>query len=80
MKNIIQQIMIEYPNDTIVVAMESGNNLSERPSSLLPVSDTNPNAGLFHLENNQGVSQEAVSVCRIASIRITSATCNNAIT
>lgn len=32
------------------------------------------------MANNQGVLQEAVSICRIASVRITSSTYNDAIT
>ena len=60
--------------------MESGDNASGRPGSLLPGPNTNPNAGLFQLTNAQGVVQETVSICRIAAIRITSATYNNTIT
>ncbi|MEA5012140.1 MAG: hypothetical protein VB100_10530 [Angelakisella sp.] len=60
--------------------MESGNNVSGRAGSLLPPPNTNPNAGLFQLTNNQAVPQEAVSVCRIAAIRISSATYNDEIT
>ncbi|EEG28817.1 hypothetical protein CLOSTMETH_03594 [[Clostridium] methylpentosum DSM 5476] len=80
MRNILQQIISLYPNDTVIVAMESGNNASGRPGSLLPPPNTNPNSGLFQLVNNQGQPQEAVSICRIASVRITSATYNKAIT
>lgn len=80
MRNLLQQIITLYPNDNIVVAMESGNNVSGRPGSLLPSPNTNPNAGLLQLVNNQGVAQEAVSICRIAAVRITSATYNNGIT
>lgn len=80
MKNVIRQIIQLYPQDTVVVSMESGNNASGRPGSLLPPPDTNPNAGLFQLVSAQGVPQEAVSVCRIAAIRITSGTYNQAIT
>ena len=80
MKNILQQIITLYPTDTVVVSMESGNNASGRPGSLLPAPNSNPNAGLFQLVNAQGVAQEAVSICRIAAIRITSATYNNTIT
>lgn len=69
-----------YPTDNIVVSMESGDNASGRPGSLLPAPNTNPNAGLLQLTNSQGVAQEAVSICRIASVRITSATYNDAIT
>lgn len=80
MRNLLQQIIQLYPTDNIVVAMESGDNASGRPGSLLPAPNTNPNAGLLQLTNAQGVPQEAVSICRIASVRITSAKYNNAIT
>ena len=80
MRNILQQIIQLYPTDNVIVAMESGNNASGRPGSLLPAPDTNPNSGLFQLTNAQGVPQEALSICRIASVRVTSAEYNNAIT
>lgn len=80
MRNVLQQIIQLYPTDNIVVSMESGDNASGRPGSLLPAPNTNPNAGLLQLTNSQGVAQEAVSICRIASVRITSATYNDAIT
>ena len=80
MRNIIQQIITLYPNDNLIIAMESGNNVSGRPGSLLPGPNNNPNSGLFQLVNNQGVPEEAVSLCRIASITITSSTYNNNIT
>lgn len=80
MRNIIQQIITLYPNDNLIVAMESGNNVSGRPGSLLPPPNNNPSSGLFQLVNNQGNPEEAVSICRIASITITSNTYNNAIT
>ncbi|RGY98123.1 hypothetical protein DXA13_12165 [Clostridium sp. AM58-1XD] len=79
MRNILQQIIQLYPTSTIIVSMESGNNASGRPGSLIPAPNSNPNAGLFLLTNNQGVVQEALSICRIASVRITSATYNSAI-
>ena len=80
MRNIIQQIITLYPNDNLIIAMESGNNVSGRPGSLLPAPNNNPTSGLFQLINNQGVPEEAVSICRIASITITSSVYNNAIT
>lgn len=76
MLHLIQQIIALYPNDTLSIAMENGNNTSGRPGSLLPA--TNP--GLFELVDSQGRPQEAVSVCRIVSIRVTSAAYNDAIT
>lgn len=69
-----------YPNDNLTVAMESGNNVSGRPGSLIPGPNSNLDAGLFQLVNSQGVPEEAVSICRIASITITSSIYNEAIT
>ena len=80
MRNILRQIIQLYPNSNVVVSMESGNNASGRPGSLLPAPNSNPNAGLFQLVNAQGVAQEALSICRIAAVRVTSATYNNSIT
>lgn len=80
MRNIIQQIITLYPTDNLSISMESGNNVSGRASSLLPGPDSNPDSGLFQLENSQGVMQEAVSICRIAAITITSSTYNDDIT
>mgnify|MGYP002670161560 CR=1 FL=1 len=80
MRNVLRQIIQLYPAENVIVVMESGNNASGRPGGLLPGPDTNPNAGLFQLVSSQGVPQEAISICRIASIRITSAAYNNAIT
>ena len=76
MTNIIRQIIQYYPSDNVIVSMESGNNVSGRPGVLIPAG----NAGLLVLTNNQGTPQEAVSICRIAAIRITSATYSNQIT
>ena len=80
MRNIIQQIITLYPNDNLIVAMESGNNASGRPGSLIPAPNNNPTSGLFQLVNAQGTPEEALSICRIASITITSSTYNDTIT
>ena len=80
MRNVIQQIITLYPNDNLTIAMESGNNASGRPGSLLPAPPDNPNSGLFQLVNAQGTPEEAVSICRIAAITVTSSTYNQAIT
>lgn len=80
MRNVIQQLITLYPTDNFVISMESGNNVSGRPGSLLPPPPNNPDSGLFELVNAQGVPQEAVSLCRIATIRITSVTYNDDIT
>ncbi len=57
MRNVIEQIIALYPNDNLIVAMESGNNASGRPGSLLPGPNNNPNSGLFQLVNAQGVPE-----------------------
>lgn len=80
MRNVIQQLITLYPNDNLIVAMESGNNASGRPGSLLPGPNNNPNSGLFQLVNSQGTPEEALSIYRIASITVTSSTYNEAIT
>lgn len=80
MRNVIQQLITLYPDDNVIIAMESGNNASGQLGSLLPGPNENPNSGILELVNNQGVPQEAVSLCRIASITITSSTYNDAIT
>ena len=59
MINILLQIIQLYPNDTVVVAMESGNNASGRAGSLLP----SPDYGLLQLTNAQGP-------CRSAALRL----------
>lgn len=80
MRNVLRQLIALYPSDNVVVSMESGNNASGRLGSLIPGPNSNPNAGLLQLTNAQGVAHEAVSLCRIASVRITSAKYNSAIT
>ena len=80
MRNVIEQLITLYPNSNLIVSMESGDNASGRPGSLLPGPNSNPNAGLFQLVNSQGVPEEALSICRIASIRIPGTTYNENIT
>ena len=79
MRNLLRQLITLYPSDNLIITTESGNTASGRPGALLPAPNTNPNAGLFQLVNNQGAPQEAVSLCRITAVRVTSATYNNAI-
>ncbi len=80
MRNVIRQIIEFYPDDNLSVSMESGDNASGRPGSLYIPPDSNPSAGLFLLENTQGVVEEALSLCRIAAIKITSADYDDRIT
>ncbi len=58
MRNIIEQIITLYPNDNLIIAMESGNNVSGRAGFLLPAPNNNPNSGLFELLNSQGVHKK----------------------
>lgn len=58
MVNILLQIIRLYPSDTIIVAMESGNNASGRAGSLL----SSPDYGLLQLTNAQGVPQGCINL------------------
>lgn len=80
LRNVIQQLITLYPTDNVIVAMESGDNISGRLGSLFPGPNNNLNAGILQIVNPQGQPQEAISLCRIAAIRITSATYNDPIT
>lgn len=80
MRNILRQIILFYPNESIVITMESGSSAMGRPGALLPGPDSNPAAGLFQLLDSQCSPQEAVSICRIASVRITNAVYRNVFT
>ena len=55
MRNVLEQLITLYPNDNVIIAMESGNNVSGRLGSILPTPNNNPNAGLLQLLNTQGV-------------------------
>lgn len=80
MRNVLQQLITLYPTDNVIISMESGDNVSGRLGSLLPAPNSNPHSGILQIVNAQGTPQEAVPLCRIAAIRITSTTYNNAIT
>lgn len=80
LRNVIQQLITLYPTDNVIVAMESGDNVSGRFGSLFPGPNNNPNAGILQIVNPQGQLQEALSLCRIAAIRITSATYSDSLT
>ena len=68
------------PGPTGAVGPTGPQGRDGAPGSAGPVGATGPNAGLLQLVNSQGVPQEAVSICCIASVRITSASYNYAIT
>lgn len=76
MEHVLRQITTLYPNDVVVVNLQSGGGASGRPGGVVPAI----NGGAFRLLNPQGVLEEAVNLCHIASIKITSAVYNNAIT
>lgn len=76
MIKIIKQIITLYNTDNLIITLESGDNTSGRPGSLLPT--TNP--GIFTLVNTQGVLKSTINVCRIVSIKITSSSYNNDLT
>ena len=78
MRNLLNQIIQLYPTNTVIVYMESDDNSNGRPGSLIPTSVNM--AGLFQLTDNQGVPQEAVSICRIVAVTVTNAVYNPAIT
>ncbi len=80
MRNIIRQIIKIYVTNTVLVFMESWDIASGRPGALFPPPDSNPNAGLFLLVSAQDVIQETVNICRIAAIRVNTATYNEDIT
>ncbi len=75
MINVLEQIIQLYPNSTIVVTTENGSAASGYPGALL----TAPNYGLLQLTDCHCQPQEAISLCKIASVRITCATYDNAI-
>ena len=75
MQYVLEQLITLYPQDNVIVAMESGNNASGRLGSLIPAN----NPYLLQLVNSHGAKQEAVNLCRIASIRINSSAYNQTI-
>ena len=71
--NVIAQLITLYPTDNAIIALESGDNVSGRLKELFPAL----NSGLLFTADSKGNIQEAVSLCHIAFIKITSATYNN---
>ncbi len=74
MKNILNQIINMYSNSTFVVTLENGSEASGRPTGLLPSSE---NAGLLRLLDSQRRTTNVVSICKIASIKISNVSYNN---
>lgn len=80
MRNVLEQIISFYPNDNLIVSMESGDNVSGRPGALISATSSITDAGLFQLVDMHGNPQEAISICRIAAVKVTSAAYNENIT
>ena len=80
MVNVIRQLIDLYPDDNFIVSLDSSNTVSGRPGGLIIGPNTNPDAGVFQLQNNVGVITSSVSICKIVSIAITSSVYNDAIT
>lgn len=76
LRNIIQQIITLYPNNNILVTLDSGDAAVGRPTALI----TGPNgrAGVFEVTNPQNLRQY-LSICSIDTIQINNATYNDAI-
>ena len=79
MRNVLQQIITYYPTDNLIITTENGSTASGRPGLLFPPPNSNPNSGLFILTNNDK-EKEALPICRIASVKVTSAVYNDSIT
>lgn len=76
MRNIIQQIITLYPNQTLLVTLDSGDAIFGRPGALIP--GPNGRTGVFEVITTQDLSLY-LSICSIDSIQINDATYNNAI-
>ena len=76
-KNVISQLITLYPAVDITVITDTGDYFTGRPKALIPVGDS---AGLFTLANSAGIVINAISLCRIAKIRVPSVTLFQGIT
>lgn len=78
MRNIIQQLLISYPNADVIITTDCGETVTGRLGSLFP--EFNNNLGLIELTNSQGSLQSAVSLCHIASLRVSGIIADDTIT
>ncbi len=69
---VISQLIALYPTNNAIIALESGDNVSGRLKDLFP----SIHSGLLLTADFRGNIQDAVSLCHIAFIKITSATYN----
>ena len=76
MRNIIQQIITLYPNNDLLVTLESGDAVVGRPGSL--IAGPNGRTGVFEVTNPQSISQY-LSICSIDTVQLNNAVYNDAI-
>lgn len=76
LRNVIQQIITLYPNNNILVTLDSGDAVVGRPASLILGPDGR--TGVFEVTNPQNFGQY-LSICSIDTIIINDATYNDAI-
>lgn len=76
LRNIIQQIITLYPNNDLLVTLESGDAVVGRPGSL--ILGPNGRTGVFEVTNPQNFPQY-LPICSIDTIQINNAVYNNAI-
>ncbi len=75
MLNIVSQIIKLYPENTLIINMDSGANVSGKAYDIL----YGPNnlAGVFRLKNPSGKVINSLSICNITSISISGSAYNN---
>ncbi len=76
MRNILQQLMTFYPNNTMLITLESGDAVVGRPGSVRL--GPNGRTGVFEVITAQNLSQ-FLPICSIDSILINNAVYNDAI-
>lgn len=76
LRNTIQQIITLYPNNDLLVTLESGDAVVGRPGSL--ILGPNGRTGVFEVTNPQNFPQY-LPICSIDTIQINNAVYNNAI-
>ena len=76
LRNIIQQIITLYPNNDLLVTLESGDAVVGRPGPL--ILGPNGRTGVFEVTNPQNFPQY-LPICSIDTIQINNAVYNNAI-
>jgi len=78
MRNVLMQFLTLYAEERVTVTLESGEVVSGWMQSLLPY--PNADAGLLSLVNVNGNQEIALSLCKIAAVRVMDAVYNEDIT